>query len=97
MKKFNENRIKKTNRGFNYVEVTPSEVINWGGFCICNFCNRQILFDNLYLVYVLHDVYCKDCFNDWLDRQENYSEEDVLYDLEQQNNFSFDYYKNYLF
>jgi len=91
-----EKRIKFTNKAFNYIEVSPEEIISWGGFCICGFCNEQILDKHMYLIYVLHDVYCHKCFSNWVMKQIFYKEEDILYDLKIQNQNSFNYYKNYL-
>ena len=76
-----EYRIKDTPRGFSYVEVTPHEIFSWGGLCICNGCNEQILNDTMYLSFVLADTYCKDCWKGILRRQEKFSQEDVDYDL----------------
>lgn len=28
------NKIQYTDRGFNYVEVTPIQNVSWGGYCI---------------------------------------------------------------
>ena len=93
---FDTSRIKTTNRGFNYVEVTPREVFAWGGMCICNGCNNQFLEDNMYLSFVLADTYCKDCWEDILKRQEKYSDEDVQYDLKLQNESSENCYRYHL-
>ena len=91
-----EDRIKYTDRGFSYVEVTPYENIKWGGFCICNGCNNDFENENMYLVYVLADTYCKECFNEWLERQKEYSQEDVEYDLHIQNGNDIEWYKYHL-
>lgn len=90
------NKIKYTDRGFNYVEVSPYENLSWGGCCICNSCGGQFVFDNMYLVFVLGDTYCKKCFNEWLVRARKYSQEDVDYDLKIQREKSFKWYKYYL-
>ena len=62
--KFDVNRIKYTNRGFNFVECSPFEVISWGGLCVCGFCNQVIVNNSMYLVYVLHDIFCYKCFSE---------------------------------
>lgn len=91
-----EDRVKYLSNGFNYVEITPSECFSWGGMCICNGCNKQVLDDNLYLVYVLGDTYCKECFYSWEKGAGKLSKEDLLSDLEQQKKYSLDFYKYYL-
>ena len=96
MSSFDLNRIKKTSRGFNYVEVTPVENLNWGGMCICNSCGETIIDKPMKLVFVLTDTYCDKCFNEWVERSKNYSQEDVDYDLEKQNAMSEKWYKFHL-
>lgn len=93
---FDTSRIKTTNRGFNYVEVTPSECRAWGGMCVCDGCNGYFDQENMYLSFVLADCFCKDCWEDILKRQEKYSEEDVKEDLELQREHSFDWYRYHL-
>ena len=53
------NKIEYTERGFDFVKVSPLDIINWGGFCVCNGCNGQFLEEDMYLVYVLGDCYCE--------------------------------------
>ena len=93
---FDESRIKYLPNKFNYVEIKPSECFSWGGMCICNGCNKQILDDNLYLVYILGDVYCKECFDSWKKAESKLSQEDLAFDLKLQKENSLDFYKNYL-
>lgn len=71
--------LQKTIRGFTYLPVTYHNCINWGGFSVCDFCNTP--FNEGYLVFVLNSCICPNCFNDWLIRQREYSDEDVAYDL----------------
>ena len=71
------NKIEYTERGFDFVKVSPLDIINWGGFCVCNGCNGQFLEEDMYLVYVLGDCYCKKCFDEWVERSKSYSQEDA--------------------
>ena len=91
-----EDRIKYTPRGFSYVEITPSECLSWGGMCVCNGCNGQFLDKNLYLIWALGDVYCKDCFEDFLKDEQNLSQEDVDSDLKYQKEEDLEYYRAHL-
>ena len=93
---FDLNRIKTTERGFNYVDVTPYENIKWGGMCICNGCGNTVEDKPMKLVFVLTDTYCDDCFNEWTKRAKNYPQEDVDYDLKKQNEMSEVWYKYHL-
>lgn len=91
-----EDRVKYTERGFSYVEVTPQENMSWGGMCVCNSCNEQFTEENMYLSFVLADTYCKKCWENILKRQKTYSQEDVDYDLALQNRNHLDWYKYHL-
>lgn len=85
------NKIKYTPQGFSYIDVTLDECLNWGGFGICNGCNK--IYENLKLIYVLQDTYCKNCFNNWLERTKKYPKEDIEEDLIIQNQFHLTWYK----
>lgn len=91
-----ESRIKETKEGFNYIEVTPEENLNWGGICICNGCGKQFLNENMKLVFVLADTYCKKCFKEWCYRKKNLTKEDIEHDLKIQNEMSLKWYKLHL-
>lgn len=93
---FDEKRIKVLDCGYNYVEVTPEEVLNWGGYCVCNGCNGQFLNKNMYLIYLLSDTYCEDCFKERIRSFNTMSHEDIDSDLELQNRDSLDWYKYHL-
>ena len=86
-----EDRIKYTRQGYDYIEVTPLEVLKWGGMCICNGCGKQKLYENLNLVWVLGDCYCKSCFKEWEEKANKYEE-----DLIKQKERSIDWYKYHL-
>lgn len=99
MTKFDESRILKDKSGYNYVRVTPEEIINWGGYCVCNGCNNQYINEDQNLVFILGDVYCDRCFNEIKDRWHNYtdiSKEDIEGDLGIQERESLEWYKYHL-
>ncbi len=87
-------KIKYTPKGFSYVDVSLEECLNWGGFGICNGCGTKN-HKQLKLIWVLCDVYCDQCFNEWLQRQEYYSKEDIAHDLYLQKQFDKQYYEAY--
>ena len=93
---FDESRIQYTKYGYNYVEITPSECFAWGGMCICNFCNKYDPVGPLYLIWALGDVYCKECFDEWKEREITYSKEELNQDLLKQKEESLDFYKYHL-
>lgn len=84
--------IKYTPQGFSYVDVGIFEVINWGGYGICNSCGKGP-FRNLKLVWILTDTYCDKCFNEWLERAKNYSKKHIEEDLELQKDNDIRWYK----
>lgn len=98
MAKFDESRILiDEGTGYSYVKVNPKEVIDWGGFCICNSCNNQFLGEDLNLCFVAGDTYCDKCFNDMRKRwKRSLSREDIEYDLALQDDQSLDWYKYHL-
>lgn len=88
-----EERIKYTPQGFSYIDVSLLEVVNWGGMGICNNCGK--IHKNLKLIWVLADTYCDDCFNEWLKRTKEYSQEDIDYDLHLQKDNDIEWYKRH--
>lgn len=86
--------IKHTPRGYSYIDVSLEECLNWGGLGICDGCNTGP-HQKLKLVWALHDTYCPKCFENWLERQKNYSNSDVEFDVELQNKLDKQYYDAY--
>ena len=89
-------RINYTKEGFSYIKVSPLENIKWGGYCVCNGCNNQILNDDMYLIFILNDVYCKECFNRWISRKTTLTQEEIESDLKTQNSKHIEWYKYHL-
>lgn len=87
-------KIKHTSRGYSYVDVSLRECLNWGGAGICDGCNTGP-HPELKLIWALHDTYCPKCFEEWLERQEKYSDEDIAYDIKLQQKFDKQYYDAY--
>ena len=97
MAKFDESRIVVDETGYNYVTVTPQEILKWGGYCICNGCNNQFLRENMNLCFAAGDTYCDKCFNDMRKRwKRNLSKQDIEYDLKLQAIQALDWYKYHL-
>lgn len=91
-----EDRIITDKCGYNYIKVTPKEIMNWGGYCICNGCNKQFLDKDMNLIYVLTDTYCDECLKGIKKRWKTYSKEDLDYDLSLQSREALDWYKYHL-
>lgn len=87
--------IKYTPQGFSYIDVNYIDVLLWGGYGICNGCNRGP-FKHMKLVFVLGDTYCEECFNEWLERANKYAIEDIESDLQYQKAHHIDWYKYHI-
>ena len=97
MAKFDESRIiTDEGTGYNYVVVTPIEVVKWGGYCSCNSCYGQFLKENMNLCFAAGDVYCNKCFDRMKKHWKNFSKEDIEYDIKLQDEMSLDWYKYHL-
>jgi len=94
--KFDESRIITDETGYNYVRVTPQEILNWGGYCICNGCNKQFLDEDMNLFFGCTDTYCDTCFDRMKQRWKTYSKEDIEYDIAIQKEESLNWYKYHL-
>ena len=60
-------------KGFTVYEMTGVETMEFGGYGICDYCNRAAL--KGYLIPVLNHYYCEKCYNNWLERAEYYEED----------------------
>ena len=96
MIKFDESRIVVHPTGYNYVRVTPTEVMNWGGLCICNHCNEVFTNQDMNLCWSLTDTYCDKCFKRIADSWYNLPKEDIAQDLVLQKQMSLEWYKYHL-
>ena len=88
----NLEKIKYTPQGFSYINVDLFQVVKWGGYGICDFCGKGP-FHEMKLIYILHDTYCENCFNKWLESCKTYSKEDIEEDLKIQNDFDIEWYR----
>lgn len=89
-----KDRVKYTPLGFSYVEVTIDEIKNWGGLGICNSCGQ--FHDKMNLCFVLTDTYCDKCFNEIQERMNDYSKEDIEFDLGVQKDRDIPWYERLL-
>lgn len=76
-------------KGFLIIEMTVEEAINdcmFGctGEIICDGCNKYTnnLEDIIYYIAVLNMAFCKECLDEFLNRQEHYEEDE---DFEKEN------------
>ena len=76
-------------KGFTVYETNIVEIMEFGGYGICDYCNGAAL--KGYLIPVLNHYYCEECYNNWLERAEYY-EEDRWFEERK-----IEYYDNILF
>lgn len=76
-------------KGFLIIEMTVEEAINdcmfgCAGEIICDGCNKYINNpeDMIYYIAVLNMAFCKECLDEFLNRQEHYKEDE---DVEKKN------------
>lgn len=79
----------KNKKGFLIIEMTVEEAINdcmfgCAGEIICDGCNKYTNNpeDIIYYIAVLNMAFCKECLNEFLNRQERYEEDE---DVEKKN------------
>lgn len=85
-------------KGFKIIELSPEEALRHAGFgigceLVCDNCNEAFFIDDeaeLYYVAVLNMVFCKDCYEEWVNKA-TYYPEDAAYELKR-----FNYYKELL-
>lgn len=77
-------KIKKLNytkQGYSYLKCTVQDCYEWGGAAICDSCGEKIKGD-VFLIYILGQAFCSECFEDWTKRSKRY-EDDIK--LQKQN------------
>lgn len=80
----------KIDVGWTIYEVSNDEIFRWGGMCICDSCNQDVLGYKSFLIPVMNVCYCKNCFDDWKRSSSFYKE-----DLKAEKN-NIDYYDKIL-
>lgn len=83
----------ENNKGFLVIEMTPYEAIficNFGAFgeLICDDCNKLLNEDdNVYYIAALNQLFCKKCYENWLNYAVRY-EEDIEYETNYFNHYA---------
>lgn len=91
-------KIINHEKGFKIIELSPEEALVNAGFgvgfeLVCDQCNEVFFIDDeepLYYIPVLNMVFCKDCYEEWVNNA-TYYPEDAAYELKR-----FNYYKELL-
>ena len=87
----------KGKNGHLCIEMTMTEALHKCGFGVpsleldvCDNCNDQLFNDDEELVYyiaVLNELFCKDCFDDYIENA-SYYEEDKDFEINQYNHYA---------
>ncbi len=65
-------------KGFAVYEMTGVETMEFGGYGICDSCNKSAV--KGYLIPVLNSYFCEECYKRWIERAKYY-EEDRLFEM----------------
>lgn len=85
-------------KGFKVIKLSPKEALVHAGFgigceLVCDECNEPFFIDDeaeLYYIAVLNMVFCKSCYEEWVNNATYYAE-DSAFELKR-----FNYYKELL-
>lgn len=85
-------------KGFKIIKLSPEEALVNAGFgigieLVCDNCNKAFFIDDeepLYYIAVLNMVFCKDCYEEWVNNATYYPEDSAI-ELKR-----FNYYKELL-
>ncbi len=59
-------------KGFTVYEITGIVKIKFGGYRVCDSCNKAAV--KGYLIPVLNGYLCEECYNRWIERAKYYEE-----------------------
>lgn len=77
--------IVDNKKGFKVLFTSNVECLSWGGYAICDTCNKSSSFG--YFVSVLNYWLCPECFNEWYKTAKHY-EEDTPYEIKKYEQMS---------
>ena len=66
--------LNYTKEGYSYIKCTKNDCFEWGGAAICDSCGEQMQND-VYLIFILGQAFCPDCFMEWKERSHRYEED----------------------
>ena len=70
-----EVKLNYTKNGYSYIKCTKEDCFRWGGYAVCDSCGKDM--EDCYLIFILAQAFCKNCFKDWLKNNKRY-EEDLM-------------------
>lgn len=76
-------KLNYTRQGYSYLNCTPKDCYEWGGAAICDSCGKNMT-ENVYLIYILGQAFCPDCFEDWANNATRYTEDLKLQEQNQE-------------
>ena len=67
-------KLNYTKQGYSYIKCTIEDCLDWGGLAICDNCGKAIA-GEVYLIFVLGRAFCSECFKEWENRANRYTED----------------------
>ena len=67
-------KLDYTKQGYSYIKCTKEDCLGWGGFAICDDCNKEME-EEIYLIFISGRALCKDCFEEWKKYSKRYKED----------------------
>lgn len=76
-------KLEHTKQGYSYIKCTKEDCFNWGGMAICDNCG-EMMYDDVYLIFILGQAFCPKCFEEWKGRAIRYEEDLYLQEQKQE-------------
>ena len=77
-----EQQVIKSKCGYRVLPLSYSQVYDISfGACICDSCNEKLSLDGGNLIFVLNQVYCKPCYDEWNQRAKFYCQDIVFEEM----------------
>lgn len=73
-----------THTGYSYIKCDQEDCFRWGGYSVCDSCG-QLMQDDVYLIYILGQAFCPECFKEWVENSTRYEDDLKLQDRNQIN------------
>ncbi len=67
-------KVMYTKQGYSYIKCKREDCLDWGGLAKCDSCNEDMI-DNVFLIYILGQAFCQECFEKWEQRAKRYTED----------------------
>lgn len=66
-------KVIESKKGFKLIETSRLEIVELGGFGICDYCGNTA--ETGVYIAVINSWYCKKCFEKWHERAKHYAQD----------------------